>query len=267
MAIEVIRQRAKHRLIGTSVLVLAGVVVFPLLFDTQPRPIPVDIVVDIPSRHAAKPLVPAEPAATVTKPQPVATAEAESARPTDSRPVVSAAKAPAKEQAEEEILVTKPATDGKDKDKDQEKDKAWVKAAPPVTEKAPQASVAPATKAADAQVTAKAKEADRAQALLEGKPVPSTPTASPAAPPPTAAPSATPERFIVQLGAFAEQARAQEVRLKLERAGLKTYTHVAETPEGKRIRVRLGPFSSKAEAEKAAAKAKAVGVQSAILTL
>ena len=71
----------------------------------------------------------------------------------------------------------------------------------------------------------------------------------------------------MQLGAFAEQARAQEVRLKLERAGLKTYTHVAETPEGKRIRVRLGPFSSKAEAEKAAAKAKAVGVQSAILTL
>ena len=43
---------------------------------------------------------------------------------------------------------------------------------------------------------------------------------------------------MVQVGAFADAAHAQEVRQKLERAGLKTYTHVAETKEGKRIRVR-----------------------------
>jgi DedD protein len=35
------RRRARHRLIGAAVLVLIGVVGFPLLFDTQPRPIPV----------------------------------------------------------------------------------------------------------------------------------------------------------------------------------------------------------------------------------
>jgi len=69
------------------------------------------------------------------------------------------------------------------------------------------------------------------------------------------------------VGAFADAQRAREVRLKLERAGLKTYTHVAETSEGKRIRVRLGPFSTRAEAEKAAAKAKSLGLQAAILTL
>jgi DedD protein len=33
------RRRARHRLIGAAVLVLIGVVGFPLLFDTQPRPI------------------------------------------------------------------------------------------------------------------------------------------------------------------------------------------------------------------------------------
>ena len=55
-AIEVVRQRAKHRLIGAGVLVLAGVVVFPLLFDTQPRPIPVDIPIEIPSRQGVKSL-------------------------------------------------------------------------------------------------------------------------------------------------------------------------------------------------------------------
>jgi DedD protein len=69
------------------------------------------------------------------------------------------------------------------------------------------------------------------------------------------------------VGAFADASKAQQVRLKLEHAGLKTYTHVADTAEGKRIRVRLGPFASRAEAEKAAAKAKAQGLPSAILTL
>jgi DedD protein len=96
------------------------------------------------------------------------------------------------------------------------------------------------------------------QALLEGRAVP-TATDKPA--------PSTPGRFIVQVGAFADASRAQQVRMQLERAGLKTYTHVADTPEGKRIRVRLGPFGTRAEADKAAAKAKAVGLPAAILTL
>jgi DedD protein len=36
---DVLRKRARHRLIGTATLVLVGVIGFPLLFDTQPRPI------------------------------------------------------------------------------------------------------------------------------------------------------------------------------------------------------------------------------------
>ena len=37
------RTRARRRLIGAFVLVVLGVIGFPLLFETQPRPIPVDI--------------------------------------------------------------------------------------------------------------------------------------------------------------------------------------------------------------------------------
>jgi DedD protein len=74
-------------------------------------------------------------------------------------------------------------------------------------------------------------------------------------------------RYILQVGAFADTTRAHEVRLKLEHAGLKTYTHVADTPEGKRIRVRVGPFSAKAEAEKVAVKIKKLNLPAALLTL
>ena len=98
-----------------------------------------------------------------------------------------------------------------------------------------------------------ASVASRAQALLQGQ-----------APPP--APAAA-ERVVVQVGAFADEARARETRQKLERAGLKTYTHVAQTAEGRRIRVRLGPYDSRAEAEKVAGRVKALGLPAAILTL
>src|SRR5215218_9737381 len=57
-SIEAMRRRARHRLIGAGVLVLIGVVGFPLLFDTQPRQVTVDIPIDIPDRTKAKPLAP-----------------------------------------------------------------------------------------------------------------------------------------------------------------------------------------------------------------
>src|SRR5690606_23597802 len=55
-SIEAMRKRARHRLVGAAVLVLVGVIGFPLLFDTQPRPIDVDIPIEIPDRTKAKPL-------------------------------------------------------------------------------------------------------------------------------------------------------------------------------------------------------------------
>lgn len=217
--IEVVRQRAKHRLIGASVLVLAGVVVFPVLFDTQPRPIPVDIPIEIPSRQTAKPL------GKVVAPE---------AEPVGNDRSLA---------QREELVAPAP--------------KIVVPAAPEVVE--PRRSAEPVSQpkppaVASAPAPAEAvKETARAQALLEGRDKPATADAA--------------ERFIVQVGAFADAALAQQTRLKLERVGLKTYTHVANTPDGKRTRVRLGPFASRADAEKAAAKAQGLGIPAAILTL
>ena len=54
--IEVVRRRARHRLIGAVVLVLVAVIGFPLLFDAQPRPVAVDTRIVIQDRQAAAPL-------------------------------------------------------------------------------------------------------------------------------------------------------------------------------------------------------------------
>ena len=124
-----------------------------------------------------------------------------------------------------------------------------AKVSPPPAKPEPKPEPKPASKPAD--------DGSRAQALLEGK------EAAPA-PKPAASDSG---RFIVQVGAFADAAKAKETRLKVEKAGLTTYIHVAETPEGKRTRVRVGPFSNRADAEKAAARIRGLDLPAAILTL
>ena len=74
-------------------------------------------------------------------------------------------------------------------------------------------------------------------------------------------------RYVVQFGAFADVNAAREARQKAERMGLKTYAQQVDTPQGKRIRVRLGPFSDKAEADKALATLRKGGLNGNILTL
>lgn len=227
-SVEAMRRRARHRLIGAAVLVLVGVVGFPLLFDTQPRPIAVDIPIEIPDRNKVMPL--AAPA-----PQPTAAASA--AKPA-AAPVAAASAAPAPAPVVEAKPEPAPAPEPEPK---------VAKAEPKPEAKAePKPEPKPAAKPATGDDGAKAK------ALLEGKSVDT---------------AAAEGRFVVQVGAFSDAGKARETRQKVEKAGMKTYTQVAETSEGKRIRVRVGPFASRAEADKAAQKIKGLDLPAAILSL
>ncbi|WBY03093.1 SPOR domain-containing protein [Ramlibacter tataouinensis] len=264
-SVETLRRRARHRLIGAAVLVLMGVLGFPLLFDSQPRPVAVDIPIEIPDRNKAKPLplpVSAAPKAEVeaaaSEPAPAAVAARPSASSAPARPIASGAVTSA---------ATEPKPEPKPEAKAEAKPDPKSPAMPAESKDAPKAVAAPSKPqpAAPVQAAAARPAADadsaRARALLEGKPVP-------VADKPVAEPPATAEgRFVVQVGAFSDPAKARETRLKVERAGLKTYTHVADTKDGKRTRVRVGPFATRAEADKAAGKIKALDLPAAILTL
>lgn len=225
--IDAVRRRARHRLIGASVLVAVGVIGFPLLFDTQPRPIPVDIPIEIPARSTPSPAAKA-PASAVA---PAASTPAGGKLPMITEPAEAAPKA-----------ASAPST-------------ATGTASAPASTPASAPSPAPAPPPAPAPARPAATEAARAEALLKGQPDPKA-----------ASPSAT-ARLVVQVGAYADEDRVRDVRQKLEKAGLKTYVHTASTPEGKRTRVRVGPFDTRADADKAAARVKALGLPAAVLTL
>ena len=270
-SIETLRTRARQRLIGAVVLVALGIIAFTLLFDSQPRPIPVDIQITMPDKDkpdatvttATTPV--AAPAAvetptTSTSASSVASPAAPSAAATAAA-ATATVQASASLSAKEEIVAAK--TEKKPEVKSEVKPESKPEAKPVVkAEPKPAVKVEAKPEAKPATKPAASDEAAKALAILEGKEPPKAAAAATAA-----ASDATVGRFVVQVGAFAENEKARDARLKVERAGLKTYVHVAETPQGKRIRVRAGPFTTRAEAEKAAAKIKTLDLPAAILTL
>ena len=269
--VETMRSRAKRRLIGALVLVVTAVVGFPMLFETQPRPVLVDVPIEIPDKNKLKPLGPPTPSAPSSAPATAAKVDDKSSLDGKEEMVSPAPAGTIKNEKKvaDALINSTPdatksvATDKASSDKTMadKASQAKANAEKAAADKLAAEKAAAAKALADKAAADKSKaEAAKAKALLEGGMVVTAPAASS----PTAAQG---ERFIVQFGSFADVAKSQEVRRKVEKAGLKTYAQVADTAQGKLVRVRVGPFATRAEAEKAASKIKALDLPAAILTL
>lgn len=251
-SIEAVRRRAMHRLIGSAALVLAAVIGFPLLFDNQPRPISVDIPIEIPDKNKGRVTAsPAASSAVVASPVTVvpAAAPVEVAKEAPVAPKADA-KVPVKvaEVVEPKASVTAP----------KEEILTPAKKQPDPDKPAAAVAVKPSPNPGNSLNAGSAtSDGAKAQALLEGKSADKVDKAA----------SVVEGRFVVQVGAFSDLTRAKEARTKLERAGLKTYTQVVETKDGPRTRVRVGPFGAKAEADSAAQKIKTLDLPATVLVL
>lgn len=71
--------------------------------------------------------------------------------------------------------------------------------------------------------------------------------------------------FVIQLGAFANQANAKERQSRLAALKVKFYTETVKTPSGDKLRVRAGPYATRQEAERVQAKLKAAGIQDGVV--
>ena len=246
-SIEQLRRRARRRLLGAVVLVVLGVLVFPLIFDTQSRPVSSHLTIDIPAQSKISPQTPPKPSDSSAAPNTT----------TLSSPPISEAADPAPPQPQPQpqpqpIPHNLP-----------------VPPAPSATPSATRPLAAPsATRPLAAPIEATQARPILAASIASSTP-PSTgtgPTASASSSTEAVKPDApAPDRYMVQAGAFLEIAKAKEARTILEKAGLKTFTHEIPTPEGKLTRVRIGPFNSRAEAEAVAERAKALQVPAKVL--
>lgn len=237
-----LRRRLVNRIAIAGVLIVAllgGLAIVDAIYAPQPAPAP----------QAKLAEVPAEPAATEEK----------------------------KDEANKESTETA-AAEGKGEDKSEQateqKDKTkTAEAVPEKTESAPitaQAKDAGGAKGAAKPLTQpatprqasikpteppKLSREEPARELAKTNPPLSHPIHAPASKPLTQA--AEPARhYQVQLGVFANLANAEELRAKLELAGIPAHIEA---------RVHVGPFSSKEEAEAAQVKLSAMGINPGIL--
>lgn len=254
-SVDEMRRRARHRLIGAAVLVAAGVVGFPLLFDTQPRPVPVNVAIDIPDRNKTPPLTVPQPGAPESESAPApATAATAAPEPAAASLAAGEEMAPPRTRSEPVAPVPTPRAHAEVKPEPKPESKP-----DPKPDSKPDSKPEHKPESKPEPKPARRDDAARARALLEGR--------DPQAGSTPGAERAGQERFIVQVGAFADDDKAREVRDKLERSGLKTYTQAVNTKDGKRTRVRVGPFDSRADADKAAARVKGAGLPASVLAL
>lgn len=243
--IEVVRRRARHRLMGAVVLVLIGVVGFPLMFDTQPRPVAVDTPIVIADRQSVPPLVsgqevPAEQAPAkplLSDARPLSAKDGLGPREEliqEPKPAAAVAAAP---QTPVQAVPALPKAENKPPAA-----RTDGPAVPGKPEKSDTAPTAPTAKPKD--------DGSKARSLLDGQ------TAS------------SGERHVVQVGTFSDPVKVREVRRKLEQSGLSTFTQVIDGKDGKQTtRVRVGPFDSREEADKVATRVRKLQLSAAVLRL
>ena len=267
------KKRARRRLVGAIALALGVAIGLPMVLDSEPKPLASDIEIKIPSKDkpAEAPAVPVANSAALDskeeivddaklalKPSPAiaAPAPAPAAVKPDAAKHEADLKAEAKAKADQ-IAKNKADNEAKarqdaDYKQELERKQAEVKAEAKAKADA-ERKLAEAKAAKQSEKPAAASEDARALAILEGK----------SAAKPAAAESG--QKFVLQVAALSDKGKVDELRDKLKKAGISSFTEKA--PSGEVTRVRVGPFTSRDEAEKVKAKLTAMGLNGRLETV
>uniref|UniRef100_Q47HQ1 Sporulation related protein n=1 Tax=Dechloromonas aromatica (strain RCB) TaxID=159087 RepID=Q47HQ1_DECAR len=226
-----LKKRARRRLVGAVFFVSVVAVVLPMVMDHEPRQTVQDVEIRIPGQEE-KTFAPKFAAAPVGKPVVKPTEP-----PVEKAPAVVAPEVKPTARVLEVV---------KADDKPAEK-------APQKPEKAPEKPVAkpvekPVEKVADKP---KADEAKRAAAILAGQMA-------------EAKQAAKGGEYLVLIGAFSNEANVKILKAKLTEQGIKTYSEPLDTPQGRKTRLRAGPFPSREAADKAREKMQRIGVSGVV---
>lgn len=265
------KQRARRRLVGALALVLAAVIILPMVLAPEPKPSADDIAIQIPGKDANSPPVRVKPAAPATPPPDASLDKGEEAL--GSNTLAGAAK-PANPPTAATSTTPAPAPT----------------AVPPEAAMAPAPSPVPAVAQAkpdvkpeikkpdphaDAKPAAKPESHDTVRAQAKPQPnnnvadpiaqfAQNNTTAKPAKPADTHAsaqkPAASGGKYLVRIGAFSTQDRAQAWLVKLKLVNVSSYMVKSKVNGRDLYLLRAGPFPDRASAEAAGKKIRDAGL-------
>lgn len=262
------KQRARRRLVGALALVLAAVIILPMVLAPEPKPTADDIAIQIPGKDANSPPVRVKPQA-ATAPSSDASLDkgeeavdsstlAQSAKPNaPSAPAptavppsaaVSPTPTPAPTVPEPQVAQAKPDHKPDAKPEVKKPDQHADAKATHDTAKAQAKPQQPNNNAAD-------PIAQFAQNNTAAKPA-----TKPADNHDTAQKTASNGKYLVRIGAFSTQDRAQAWLVKLKLVNVPSYM-VKSTVDGRELYLlRAGPFADRTAAEAAGKKIRDAGL-------
>ena len=243
------KRRARRRLIGATALVLAAIIGLPMIFDSEPKPFSDEITIQIPARDApltrqsAPSLPPLELSPptnrVVEKPSAPIAPDAPIAPKNDTPAPVVKNNVAEPVQAEKEVKKeVAPKESSKEKTKEITKEKASDKTNDKASDKSKDKSK---DKASNKTESAKQSDSKNAKSNRD-----------------------LPIRYVLQVAAVENKAKADDMQEKLKKAGIKSYSQKISTKAGDRIRIRVGPFVNKEEAEKMRARLRKLGLNGSL---
>lgn len=244
-----LKKRARRRLVGAVFFVSVVAVVLPMVMDHEPRQTVQDVEIRIPGQDE-KPFAPKFAGAPVER----SAEKPAEALLQNKLPAEAAAKPLAEPLVKPTARILGAVKDGSADDKHAEKvDQKSVTKPEKTQEKAPEKPdpkpvAKPSEKAAEKP---SADDAKRAAAILAGQAA-------------EAKPAAKGGEYLILIGAFSNEANVKTLKAKLSEQGIKTFTEPLNTPQGKKTRVRAGPFANREAADKALEKMKRVGVSGVV---
>ncbi len=126
----------------------------------------------------------------------------------------------------------------------------------------------PASPSAAPKSPAKASPAaEPASRTASGAKTPVVKTPNPAAAPPRSSPLpavGTAAGYYINVGLFAEEANARKAQARLLNEGLPAFRQELNNAKGRRIRVRVGPYTSRAQANAAAESIRAMALEAEV---
>ena len=238
-----LKKRARRRLIGAVAFAGLAAVVLPMVMDDEPKQQIQEVQIRIPGQDQT-PFAPKLAKAPVASEAPASSAPAKAETPPPQpAPVSKAAEKPVEKKVEKPAVPEK----AEKTEKAEKAEKAEKTPAPPAPK--------PVEKTVD-KAPVDNSEAQRAAAILAGKPV--EPRDKPAA-------AANGNgQFVILIGAFANPANVKQLQSKIGEMGIKVFTEPLESPGGTKTRVRAGPFPNREAADKALEKIKRIGVNGVV---
>ena len=232
-----LRKRARRRLVGAIMLVLAAVIVLPAIFDE-------------PKGGSEKQEIAINLPATKNNRSDLALKEESVSREFSGMDDEASPELPGKSKAG-----MQPHDEYSGMSNDQKRI--------PIPGIKPKFDRRPVAVAPEVKNNAAVNTAAAAPALVPAA-APAATSASPSAAASVAVPVDAAKAFVVQLGAFSDQAKAKQQQANLLSSGFKAYTETLKVVHNEVTRVRIGPFTTRSAAEAELKKLKKIGLDGVV---